>query len=98
MSLQVAAQLQALLHEKAKLAIENARLAHENTSLQVEPAATIDSLPDGAVPAHRRSTMAMLHRSSWSTPTPLQYATKTSAVMRRRDGLQPLELCSPLAM
>lgn len=32
---QVAAQLQALLQEKAKLAIENARLAHENTSLQV---------------------------------------------------------------
>ena len=41
---QVAAQLQALLQEKAKLAIENARLAHENTSLQVKHQCTSKSL------------------------------------------------------
>ena len=33
--MQVAGQLQALLEEKARLALENARLAHENSSLQV---------------------------------------------------------------
>ena len=35
--MQVAGQLQALLTEKAHLAQENARLARENTGLQVRP-------------------------------------------------------------